>query len=126
MSALPSPAIRHLLDAPKNDWYVLVEDFLFVPGGYVSDGCSVPQWLWGVFPPLGAFFVPGLIHDFLYETKLYSRAYADWLFLQYLGAYSPTTPRANYIRYLSVRVFGGYAWKKAKYIDINNYKNEQN
>jgi len=119
---MDSPLIRHLHDAPRDDWYVLEEDFLFVPRGYVSDGCSVPAWLWWAFPPMNAFFVPGLVHDYLYETQQYSRAYADWLFLEYLGAYSPSTPKRNYMRYLAVRVFGWWWWKNARYVDLNNYK----
>ncbi len=122
MSALPSPVTKHLLDAPKTDWYVLVEDFFYVPAGYISDGCSVPMWMWWLFPPLGPYFVPGLIHDYLYETKLYSRDYADWLFWNLLDAYAPHTPYRNYMRYIAVRIFGKWWWKNARYVDVNNYK----
>lgn len=145
---LKQPKIRHLLDAPKDDWYVLEEPVLFmwkelghvrIPAGYVSDGCSVPKLLWGAFPPLGVYFVPGLVHDYLYERKevcitlpaekikVYkyrvTQKEADELFLKLLNHYSPHTKRSNYLRYLYVRALGRIGWKNAKYVDIHNYKN---
>lgn len=141
------PKIRHLLDAPKDDWYVLEEPILFlwqeaghvrIPAGYISDGCSVPSLLWVIFPPLGAFFVPGLVHDYLYEkktiminrplesTKVYfytiTRKEADAMFLRLLNYYSPKTRKRNYIRYIFVRAFGWYNWPRVRYVDIYNYK----
>lgn len=138
---MKQPAIRYLDDAPKDDWWVLCEPIFFDFGGkigavnanYVSDGCSVPKFLWWLFPPMGRFFVPGLIHDYCYETKgiriiqepdsiMLSRYHADRLFLELLNEYSPKTKIRNYIRYLAVRCFGERAWRNAKYIDISNYK----
>lgn len=144
MAILKQPPIRHLLDAPRDDWYVVEEQIVFrwnqfayatIPEGYVTDGCSVPKALWGIFPPLGAFLVPGLIHDYLYESKeikleksgewyvyRFTRKEADDYFLQLLNLYSPLTKRRNYIRYLVVRAFGKAYWKKAKLVNLSNYR----
>lgn len=144
---MKQPKIRYLDDAPKDDWYVLVEPvsfrwkdvgFVRIPAGYVSDGCSIPKFLWGIFPPNGPYFVPGLVHDYLYEKKeawinqpfskisVYkyevTRKEADALFLVLLNHFSPETRRRNYIRYLAVRVLGASWWRKARYVDIGNYK----
>ena len=150
---MKQPRIRYLDDAPaqKDDWYVLEESVIFrwkeigyasIPAGYVSDGCSVPRILWGFFPPKDAYFVPGLVHDYLYETKQVelhealapnflskssitypiTRRDADRMFLSLLNHFAPHTPRRNYVRYLAVRWFGGIWWRNSKYIDITNYK----
>lgn len=34
-----------------------------VPAGFVTDGASVPRWLWSVFPPVGRYFVAACLHD---------------------------------------------------------------
>lgn len=120
------PLIRYLDDAPKDDWWVLEEDFQYgeeiVPKGYVSNGCSVPRLLWPWFPPKDAYFVAGMFHDYLYETQKYSRQFSDWIFLQLLNETAPKTPIRNYIRFLVVRTLGWYNWRRVKYIDITNYK----
>lgn len=143
---MKQPTIRHLLDAPRDDWYVVEEQIVFrwnelgyvtIPEGYVTDGCSVPKALWGIFPPLGAFLVPGLIHDYLYESKeievekggkhyvyRFTRKEADDYFLQLLNLYSPKTRRQNYIRYLVVRALGNSYWKKARLINLSNYQSD--
>lgn len=133
MNTLPTPIIRHLPDAPREDWYVLEEDFyagrwygqdIWIPRGYISDGCSVPNSAVIWFPPLGRYFVPGMLHDYLYESKpeWVNRYLADKIFLEMLNRYAPTTKKRNYIRWLAVRWFGKRRWHNAKYIDIGNYK----
>lgn len=34
-----------------------------VPDGFVTDGASVPPFLWSVFPPVGRYFVAACVHD---------------------------------------------------------------
>ncbi|MDZ4370208.1 MAG: DUF1353 domain-containing protein [Phenylobacterium sp.] len=41
---------------------------IVVPAGFVTDFASVPWGLWNLFPPLGAWARPAIIHDFLYAT----------------------------------------------------------
>jgi len=144
---MEQPKTRYLQDAPKDDWYVLEDPvsfrwkdigFVRIPAGYVSDGCSVPKLLQGIFPPKDAYFVPGLVHDYLYEKKeawinrpieavsvykyLVTRKDADDLFLVLLNHFAPNTRIRNYIRYLTVRIRGKSWWDNARYVDIRNYK----
>lgn len=34
-----------------------------VPAGFITDGATVPRWLWSVFPPVGRYFLAAVIHD---------------------------------------------------------------
>lgn len=34
-----------------------------VPSGFITDGASVPHFLWSVFPPVGRYFIAAVIHD---------------------------------------------------------------
>lgn len=54
-----------------------------IPENFVSDGCSCPEWLW---PFCGALHYADvyILHDYLYEFHLVSRAEADLILLQML------------------------------------------
>ena len=39
-----------------------------VPKGFVTDGASVPRFLWWLFPPVGRYFTSAVIHDYLLVT----------------------------------------------------------
>lgn len=34
-----------------------------VPAGFVSDGASVPRWLWRLYPPFGEYLEAAVVHD---------------------------------------------------------------
>lgn len=36
-----------------------------VPGGFVTDGASVPRWAWPIFPPVGRYFAAAVVHDYV-------------------------------------------------------------
>lgn len=39
-----------------------------VPAGFVSDGASVPRFLWALYPPFGEAYEPATwLHDWLYQ-----------------------------------------------------------
>lgn len=40
---------------------------VYVPAGYLTDGASVPQPLWGFIPPWGEYGQACVVHDFLCE-----------------------------------------------------------
>ena len=66
-----------------DELYRLVEDYIYewrvgshgsrikVPAGFISDGWSVPRWLWSVtgFRPDGIGRAAGLVHDYIYFCK---------------------------------------------------------
>jgi hypothetical protein len=48
-----------------------------IPAGYKTDFASVPQALWGIFPPHGLAAIPALIHDFMYDNKVFADDLGD-------------------------------------------------
>lgn len=87
-------------------WY-LVEDYHEVPAGYVTDGASVPRFLWRVLgPPVAADTVGAAIrHDYAYATGRVSRAEADNELYLHLRVAGVGVPRA-FAYWLGVRLFG--------------------
>lgn len=87
---------------------------LTIPTGYVTDLCSTPRFLWGLYPPYGKFLLACLIHDYLYfinyrmeELGQYkAQLFADDEFLLWQNALAPKTPGINFTRYKAVRMFG--------------------
>lgn len=93
-------------------------DKIIIEKGFEWDLSSVPRFLWWLFPPDGDFEVASLIHDYLYinRKKLgYTRKFVDREMLQWSISTSGTKKISfrnidNYIRYYTVRLFGGLVW----------------
>ena len=74
-------------DNERGDKIVLVTPLKFtfkgveyiIPAGWESDGMSVPRFFWRTLSPKinGKTLVPSLIHDFMYENHIGTRAEAD-------------------------------------------------
>lgn len=85
-----------------------------VPAGFVTDFASVPWGFWNIEPPLGAAGgKAAVIHDYLYSTRglggRYSRAQADGIFRQALGALgAPRWKQA--LLWAAVRIGGASGW----------------
>lgn len=90
-----------------------------VPAGFVSDGASVPEFLWDtVSPAIDPRTLDGaLAHDYLYRTSHYdfTRKEADDLFYDLIRAHGLGFWRSQKA-YWGVRLFGGNAWKEKKFI----------
>lgn len=50
---------------------------IVVPEGFITDGASVPRFLWWLFPPVGRYFITAAYHDRLVREGWVSRANAD-------------------------------------------------
>ncbi len=90
---------------------------LTIPAGFVHDGASVPQFLWGItgIRPDGLIRAAALVHDYIYRYAgwegLYTRKEADVLFrhiIREAGLGWWTAARA----YRAVRLFGWIPWRK--------------
>lgn len=81
-----------------NPWQV-------VPAGFVFNGASVPKPLWSIIDPAGEAFEAACVHDYLYQTTLRSKEYADSAFHAILVAYGVDKAKA-YLAYRMVRRFG--------------------
>lgn len=86
---------------------------LVVPKGTISNGASVPRFLWGIYSPYGTYTNPSIIHDFLYENNMYSRELADRQFLIDMGK-TGTGQFTKWLFYYVVRIFGVNNWNKYK------------
>jgi hypothetical protein len=92
-------------------------EVITIPKGYKWDLSSVPRFLWWLLPPDGDFQIAALIHDFLYENKLFNRRFADIEMHKWSITVSGTTKKSlrnidNRVRYIGVRLFGWYVWNK--------------
>lgn len=114
MSSFTTPADLRMLDDYR--WQVLApfeyhvgsypsDTVISVPAGTVTDLATVPRLLWAVFPPHGRYAKAAIIHDYLYEQAIGSKAYADRTFLEAMTVLGvPSLTRA--VMYWSVRLFG--------------------
>ena len=92
-------------------------EIITIPQGYKWDLSSVPRFLWWLLPPDGDFQIAALIHDFLYENKLFNRRFADVEMYKWSVSASGTINKSfrnfdNKVRYIGVRWFGWYVWNK--------------
>lgn len=113
-------------------------EVITVPAGFETDFASIPRGLWNLFPPLGPWGRPAIIHDFLYATggegwfqppggnrrkwitgpirpdftaSVYTRKEADQIFREAMGVVEPPVPAwRREIMYRAVRLGGKSGW----------------
>lgn len=113
-------------------------EVITVPPGFETDFASIPWGLWNLFPPLGPWARPAIIHDFLYATGgtgwwrgpgenvrkwlrgppdrppgvfAYSRKEADQIFREAMGVVEPAVPAwRREVMYRAVRLGGARGW----------------
>jgi hypothetical protein len=78
---------------------------IIVPINYISNGASVPKLLRGIYSQQGVYVMPSIIHDYLYDNKLYSREFADKQFLLDMGK-TNTSQFTKWLFYYIIRIFG--------------------
>ena len=97
---------------PRSDgMWELVEDYQGVPAGFVTDGASVPRFLWRVLgPPLEADTIGAAVkHDWEYARAARPRADIDADFYFDLRADGVGVIRSA-LYWLGVRIGGGAAY----------------
>ncbi|MEB0968034.1 DUF1353 domain-containing protein [Citrobacter braakii] len=113
MSKFTTPAVLEMLDdyrwrlvEPFEFWLTdSPDDVIHVPAGYVTDLASVPRLLWSVFPPHGRYAKAAIIHDWLYDNALRTKAEADLIFLDAMKVLKVPCWR-RWVIYCAVRIFG--------------------
>jgi hypothetical protein len=87
--------------------------------GFESDGASIPRPLWPLVGPRydAKTFPAALLHDALYESKLFARWFADAEFYRLLVGFGAGRVKAR-LYWLAVRVFGGVFWKRISEQDV--------
>lgn len=116
---LPQPALQPI---PDTEMYVLVEEYsvwlpcckrtLRIMAGFVTDGASIPRFLWRVCGhPFSPYAVaPALAHDALYRSRLLPRAECDrelYALMQANGAVARSKAGSFW---LAVRSGGWWPW----------------
>lgn len=87
------------------------EEVYTVPEGFVTDGASIPRFLWGIIGhPLGLYASAAVLHDYLYRTAIVDKARADSLLLEAMEVLGVGWLKRRTI-YLGVAWFGGPAWE---------------
>ena len=121
MSSFTSPLIVSPL--PDGRRWKLIEEFdyhvgsetstwiVHVPAGFVTDFASVPWGLWNIFPTWGKYGKGAVIHDYLYQSKLVSRAAADLIFKEAMGVLGVSEWKID-LMYWGVRTFGWLGYSK--------------
>lgn len=84
-----------------------------VPVGTTTDFGSVPQALWWLISPIGLATRPYVLHDYLYQTQIYSRAKSDSILLEALEVVGVKWI-TRWTTYLGVRSGGWMAWNGHK------------
>lgn len=114
MSSFTTPATLIMLDnyrwqlAEPFDYYtdvLPVRTLIRVPVGTITDLATVPRVLWAVFPPHGRYAKAAIVHDYLYDQALYSKAVADAVFNEAMGVLGVPKWR-RWLVYQAVRIFG--------------------
>ena len=117
-SPQPDGAIRIDETAPVNVWRAPGVDFqVTVPAGFVSDGASIPRFLWPVLgPPVGApHFVPAVVHDFLCSRAVTygQRVLADAVFFLLLKQHGVSDLKRAAL-FVGVRFYGRFVWRAGR------------
>lgn len=82
---------------------------IVVPEGFSTDLLSAPLFSRGLFPRHNKYTVAAILHDYLYEEKIYDRLFSDRVF--YLALHDlGLKPRTVYTLYYAVRAGGWGPW----------------
>ena len=88
-------------------------DKIVIPAGFVSDGGSVPRFLWMFIDPWGAAAKAFWLHDHMYNTQERSRLVSDAILMEAMEVLGVNWLKRKLI-YRGVRIGGWVAWNKHK------------
>lgn len=86
----------------------IVKEWIVVPKGFRTDGCSVPSFALSLVGYVAD--EPGYVHDWLYTTQRYPRATCDMILREMLLVRGYDHIKAEEF-YLAVRAGGGSHWE---------------
>tara|TARA_R110002124_G_scaffold122630_2_gene281192 strand:- start:808 stop:1191 length:384 start_codon:yes stop_codon:yes gene_type:complete len=125
MTIYPDIRLRKRSDPKKAFLFEVVENCkvntlvrdVIVPSGTVTDFASVPRWLWIIFPPHGKMANASVVHDFMYDNRIFekelgkrtARWHADQVFLGNMINDGVSESQAL-VYYVAVRWFGRSWW----------------
>lgn len=113
-----------------NDRKILLRDFYWddpllgmikVPKGFIFDGASIPSWAWSILkihPFSDEIVKAGIVHDFLYRTRVVDRKDADDVLHRILRYEDKLSSCKIFLIYNAVRVAG------LEYYDMKQRKSD--
>ena len=105
MNKFGTPEVRKL----SGHAWVLTQDwdtpFGVIPAGFVTDGASIPRVVWSFSHPAAEFFEAAVIHDWMYDNAIQTKAYADRVFRDVALLYGAKRWKVG-LAYRAVKRFG--------------------
>jgi len=98
LPSVDNPTVRYRL---RDKITILGYD---IEAGFVTDGASVPRWLWGLYPPVDKYFLAAVVHDWLLVNG-HGWTVANEHFKMALAACEVKPRRASAMQ-LGTRVYG--------------------
>lgn len=92
---------------------------IIVPIGTESNGASVPRLFWRVLPPFGCYWKAAFLHDYMYESGLYSKEFCDGTLLEAMEFLEVPDVEAHTI-YEGVHLFGWPAYAACREAQNHN------
>lgn len=125
MTKYPEIKVEKFVGGNKIDWFTIAEPcevtnayghpIFAIPAGYVTDFASVPRAMWSIFPPHGRMTTASIVHDYMYDRKMYEdtmtdpRLFADRLFVT--NCIRDGVPVwQTWVIYSIIRLFGRSWW----------------
>lgn len=87
------------------------DDRIDVPIGFVTDFASIPKYFQWLYPQIGRYGKPAVLHDYLYSNGIGTKERADYIFYEAMGVLKVPNCTRN-IMYFVVRKFGVGNFKK--------------
>jgi len=95
---------------------IILDRYIKVPAGFVTDFASVPKFIRPLVPFEFLYNQIVIAHDYLYSTKIVTRKEADLILregLQLMDNYSLGSKIYSNLFYYAVRAFGGSHWNNS-------------
>lgn len=93
------------------------ERAISVPAGFITDFASIPKIIFWVLPWWAKFNKASVLHDWLYQEHILTRAEADFAFYEAMLVafrHHRTGPFVAWLEYWAVRLFGWMARPRRK------------
>ena len=88
------------------------EETINIPEGFMTDGASIPKAFWSIIGhPFAKYAQAAVIHDYMYNQKLFWRKKCDKIFLEAMGVLKVPWWKRQAM-YRAVRMFGWIPWNK--------------
>jgi len=88
------------------------EEVVSVPEGFITDGASIPRAFWVLIGhPFAEYAQAAVIHDYMYNKRLYWRKRCDKIFLEAMAVLKVSWWK-RHTMYRAVRLFGWVPWNK--------------